>query len=149
MDVQVTDDLYQDTLERVRGRVAEVLALEADEVDADSRLLVDLKADSLDLVELMYLLEQEFELRLKREDLSLSAQLGLPEEELHENEVLTAKALELLRERFPGARELLVDGITRKHLAALLTVDEITRAVAKRRMAQGPEAGAGDEQGSD
>lgn len=149
VDVQVTDDLYQDTLGRVRGRVAEVLALETEDVDGKSRLLVDLKADSLDLVELMYLLEQEFDLRLKREDLSLSAQLGLPEEELHENEVLTAKALELLRERFPGASELLVEGITRKHLAALLTVDEITRAVAKRRATESAAATDGHEQSGD
>jgi hypothetical protein len=51
--------------------------------------MTDLAADPLDLVELMFLLEQEFGIRLTREDLSLSAQLSLPDEELRTGEVLT------------------------------------------------------------
>jgi acyl carrier protein len=129
----IDEALLADTLARTQRRVAEVLALDTDEVAPSSRLLDDLGAESLDLVELMYLLEQEFELRLSRDDLSLSAQLGLDDEQLHEDGVLTPKALELLRQRFPQARGLLVEGITRKHLAALLTVEEVARAVARKR----------------
>lgn len=126
----------QETVQRVARCVAEVLALEPDEIRADSRLIDDLAADSLDLVELMYLLEQEFDIRLDKHDLSLSAQLGLPEEQIHENEVLTDRALELLREKFPHATDRLVSGITRRDLASLLTVGEIALAVEKKRRAQ-------------
>ena len=122
----------EDTINRVRKRVAEVLALQPEQVQPGSRLLDDLGAESLDLVELMYLLEQEFGIRLNRDDLSLSAQLGIPEEDIHQGEVLTARALELLRQRFPHAREILKDGITRRHLAALLTVSEIAAAIDKK-----------------
>jgi acyl carrier protein len=124
--------MFQDILDRVRKRVAEVLAIVPDDILPDSKLVDDLGAESLDLVELMYMLEQEFDIRLSRDDLSLSAQLGIPEDEIHDNEVLTARALELLRERFPKARDLLQDGITRRHLAALLTVEEVAQAVRKR-----------------
>jgi acyl carrier protein len=117
---------------RVAGRVAEVLALPAAEVKPGSRLMEDLGADSLDLVELMFLLEQEFGIRMSREDLSLSAQLGLPEEELRRGEVLTPRALELLRQRFPAAGDVLREGATRRDLAALLTVEEIARSVRAR-----------------
>ncbi len=68
-----------DTVARVAKCVAEVLARQPGEVKPGSRLMNDLGADSLDLVELMYLLEQEFDIRLSRDDLSLSAQLGIPE----------------------------------------------------------------------
>ncbi len=117
---------------RVCRCVTEVLALEPGRAQAGSRLMEDLGADSLDLVELMYVLEQEFSITLGKQDLSLTAQLGLAEEEVHQHEVLTPKALELLRARFPWASAILVDGISRKHLAALLTIEEVARAVERK-----------------
>ena len=124
--------MFEDIVKRVGKRVAEVLAIVPEDIVPESKLVDDLGAESLDLVELMYMLEQEFDIRLSRDDLSLSAQLGISEDELHDNEVLTTRALELLRERFPKAKDMLTDGITRRHLAALLTVEEIARAVEKR-----------------
>lgn len=124
--------MSDDIVARISRRVAEVLALEADQVTPTSRLIDDLGAESLDLVELMYLLEQEFGIRLSKDDMSLSAQLGIPEEEIHDREVLTPRALELLRQRFPDAGALLRRGIMRRHLAALLTVEEVARSVRRK-----------------
>jgi acyl carrier protein len=124
--------MSEETIARVARCVAEVLALEPSRVQQSSRLMQDLGADSLDLVELMYVLEQEFDITLGKEDMSLTAQLGLPEPEIHDHEVLRPAALERLRERFPWAQSILVDGITRKHLAALVTVEEVSRAVERK-----------------
>jgi acyl carrier protein len=124
--------MSENTTDRVARCVTEVLALEPGRVQPSSRLMEDLGADSLDLVELMYVLEQEFDITLHKEDMSLTAQLGLPEDQIHQHEVLTPAALERLRERFPWARAILVDGITRKHLAALVTVEEVARAVERK-----------------
>lgn len=112
--------------------VARVLALNAEELKASDRLMDDLGAESLDLVELMYVIEDEFKIRLERADISLTAQLGLPEAEVHENEVLTDKALQALRDRFPDAASMLIQGVTRKHLAVLVTIGEIARAVRSK-----------------
>ncbi len=130
--------MSDETIARVSRCVAEVLALEPARVKHDSRLMQDLGADSLDLVELMYVLEQEFGITLGKEDMSLTAQLGLAEQEIHDHEVLRPAALERLRERFPWARSILVDGITRKHLAALVTVEEVSRAVERKLQAGAP-----------
>jgi acyl carrier protein len=124
--------MSENTTDRVARCVTEVLALEPGRVQPSSRLMEDLGADSLDLVELMYVLEQEFDITLHKEDMSLTAQLGLPEDQIHQHEVLTPAALERLRERFPWASGLLVNGITRKHLAALITVEEVARAVERK-----------------
>lgn len=124
--------MRQSTLDRIRKCLAEVLAIEPETIAAQSRLVDDLGADSLDLVELMYLMEQEFNLRLSKKDMSLSAQLGIPEEQIHENEMLTPKALGLLRQRFPHAVDQLVEGTTRNQLASLLTVDEIVKVIEER-----------------
>ena len=123
---------FDSIVSRVGKCVAEVLALEPAAVRRTAPLMDELGADSLDLVELMYLLEQEFDITLAKKDMSLTAQLGLPEEELHQEEVLTPCALELLRERFPGAGEILREGIMRKHLAALVTVEEVARVVERK-----------------
>jgi acyl carrier protein len=121
-----------DVLHRVAKCVGEVLARDPAVIVPEDRLMDDLGAESLDLVELMFALEQEFDIRLERDDMSLTAQLGLSEEEIHRDEVLTPRALELLRARFPRAGAVLKDGVTRKHLGALLTVEEVVRAVRAR-----------------
>ncbi len=124
--------MNQDHVERVKKCLAEVCALDEKEIRSDSRLIDDLGADSLDLVELMYLLEQEFSIQLEKNDLSLSTQLDMPEHEVHQNEVLTPKALAGLRDRFPHAMDLLVEGTTRVQLAPLLTVGEVARSVERK-----------------
>jgi acyl carrier protein len=128
--------MSENTIDRVARCVTEVLALEPGKVQPGSRLMQDLGADSLDLVELMYVMEQEFDLVLGKEDLSLTAQLGLAEDEIHDHEALTPAALERLRARFPWAHELFVPGLTRKHLAALLTVEEVARAIDRKLAAR-------------
>lgn len=56
-------------MDRTRKVVAECLGREVNEVQADSRLVSDLGADSMDLLELVFLLEREFDVRLQTEEL--------------------------------------------------------------------------------
>jgi acyl carrier protein len=118
--------------QRICRCVAQVLAKNPGDVSPQSRLIEDLGADSLDLVELMYVLEDEFAIKLDKQDLSLSAQLGLPEDEVHQNEILTPKALGLLRERYPQSEALLHDGVTRARLAPLLTVEALAAGISNK-----------------
>jgi len=133
--------MSDDVVGRIARCLAEVLAIDPSGVNAQTRIMVELGADSLDLVELMYLVEEEFGVELTARDMSLTAQLGLPEQELHHAEVLTPRALELLRERFPDAAEVLVPGATRRDLGALVTVGEVARTVRRMR-AEGGEGAA-------
>jgi acyl carrier protein len=54
--------------ERVRGIVAERLGVEEDKITMESEFIGDLNADSLDLVEVIMALEQEFDTEVKDED---------------------------------------------------------------------------------
>jgi acyl carrier protein len=56
------------TFERVRGIVAERLGVDEDTITMDSAFTDDLNADSLDLVEVIMALEQEFGTEIKDED---------------------------------------------------------------------------------
>lgn len=66
-----------DTLERVRKLVVERLDVEPNEVTLEAGIKEDLGADSLDVVDLIMELEQEFELdEIKDEDAEKIATIG-------------------------------------------------------------------------
>jgi acyl carrier protein len=56
------------TFERVRGIIAERLGVDEDKVAMDSEFIADLNADSLDLVEVIMAMEQEFDLEIKDDE---------------------------------------------------------------------------------
>ncbi len=54
--------------ERVKKIIAEQLGVEEDDVVSDAKFVEDLGADSLDTVELVMALEEEFEIEIPDED---------------------------------------------------------------------------------
>lgn len=56
------------TLERVQNIVSDRLGVDADKVVPDAEFIGDLDADSLDLVEVIMAMEQEFDVEIKDED---------------------------------------------------------------------------------
>lgn len=56
------------TEERVRDIIVELLGVDEDEVNLDARFREDLEADSLDLVELIMAFEEEFEGEISDEE---------------------------------------------------------------------------------
>ncbi len=58
-----------DTLDRFRDCAVEVLAVDPDQVTPEASFADDLDADSLDLVELVMALEEEFDISVDEEEL--------------------------------------------------------------------------------
>lgn len=54
--------------ERVRGIVAERLGVDEEKVTMEAEFIGDLNADSLDLVEVIMAMEQEFDIEIKDEE---------------------------------------------------------------------------------
>lgn len=71
--------------ERVSELIAKQLALEPGEVELNSNIIEDLDADSLDVVELMMAIEEEFDVELP--------------DEVAENLTTPAKIIEYLKEQ--------------------------------------------------
>lgn len=59
----------EQNFERFRKCAVEVLAVEGDKVTKEARFAEDLDADSLDLVELVMALEEEFDVNVEEEEL--------------------------------------------------------------------------------
>ncbi len=54
--------------EKVRAKIAEQLSIDEDQITMDASFTDDLGADSLDLVELIMSLEEEFDMEIPDED---------------------------------------------------------------------------------
>ncbi len=57
-----------DLLEKVKNLIVEELAVDPSEVTAEASFIEDLGADSLDVVELVMAMEEEFDLEIPDED---------------------------------------------------------------------------------
>jgi len=62
--------------EKVQEKVAEQLGIEADEVLLESSFIDDLGADSLDIVELLMALEEEFDIEIPDEEAEKLSTVG-------------------------------------------------------------------------
>ncbi len=56
--------------DKIKERVSEVLGVEADDITMESAFIDDLGADSIDLVELVMALEEEFEIQIPDEEVA-------------------------------------------------------------------------------
>ena len=61
--------MSEDNFERFKKCAVEVLAVEADQIKKEASFADDLDADSLDLVELVMALEEEFDVAVDEEEL--------------------------------------------------------------------------------
>ncbi len=60
--------MAQDIETKVRAKISEQLGVSADEVTPEASFIEDLGADSLDIVELVMALEEEFNIEISDED---------------------------------------------------------------------------------
>lgn len=71
--------------ERVKERISEILGIDADDITMESSFVDDLGADSLDVVELIMALEEEFDLEIPDEDAERIQTVGDVVEYIKEN----------------------------------------------------------------
>ncbi len=82
---------------RVREIIADVLVIDEDEIALNSRLIVDLGAESIDFLDLVFQLEKEFAIKIPRGQLEKNARGELTEAEFEKGGVLTAAGMVALK----------------------------------------------------
>lgn len=114
----------REILELLRECIAQTIGIEADKVTPDASLIDDLGADSLDLLDLVFRLEQAFHIRISRGDIERKAKETLPEEDFERDGLLTEQAKSALRLELPE--------VPAERFAALTRPSEIPRLFTAR-----------------
>ncbi len=127
----------EEVLPKVRQIVADVLVLEEDEVEAQSRLISDLGAESIDFLDLVFQLEKEFQIKIPRGQLEKDARGTLTDEEFEQNGVVTDTGMQSLQNYFS---ELSADNFEKNvkvnEIPTLFTVETFCRVVVKAMTAK-------------
>jgi len=128
----------REILEMLRECIAQTIGIEADKVTPDASLIDDLGADSLDLLDLVFRLEQAFHIRISRGDIERKAKETLPEEDFERDGLLTEQAKSALRLELPEVPAERFAALTRpSEIPRLFTARTFLRLVKERMEAAG------------
>jgi acyl carrier protein len=97
-------NMHDDTtiLTLVREVVAESLSLDVAAVTAEMRLIPDLGASSLDFVDILFLLEERFAIKLQDERFDFASRLGLDADDALRAGVFSPAAVQRLSDWLPS-----------------------------------------------
>lgn len=121
-----------DVFPKVRDIIADVLVLDEDEVQADSRLIADLGAESIDFLDLVFQLEKEFKIKIPRGQLEQDSRGSLSIEEFENGGVVTEKGMAALQSYFSELpAENFAKAIKVNEIPMLFTVETFCQVVIK------------------
>jgi acyl carrier protein len=92
-------------VERIKDSLVEVLGIDREEIKADSSIIEDLGAESIDLLDLVFRLEEIFKIRVSRREIENKAKQSLSEEEFEKDEVLSPQTIKNLKRQLPEVPE--------------------------------------------
>jgi acyl carrier protein len=95
--MQVTSDEVATIFPRVAQSIADALGRDVSEVRLESRLIDDLKAESIDFLDIVFRLERGFGVKIPRGQIIENARGDLPESEFAVNGYVTDVGLDRLR----------------------------------------------------
>lgn len=90
-----------DLEQKVIYSVSDSLSVDESEIQNKTRLITDLDADSLDIMDIMFKLEEEFDIKLEKEDFDFLKKIDMDREEAVVDGVLTKDALKRLKDYLP------------------------------------------------
>lgn len=91
-----------EVIKAVKECIVDAVGVREEEIELSSQLVNDLGADSLDLVELIYLLETKFNISLQRGAIMERIRTVMPEEEfITEEGYISEKGREVIRRELP------------------------------------------------
>lgn len=116
--------------DKVRDAFVEALGLDDDEVTPEASIFDDLGAESLDLLEIVFLLERAFDIKIPRAGVETASKEGIDPTDYEVDGVLTELALTKLKELMPEvpAEEFKL-GLTSNDIPRLFRVQSFVNLV--------------------
>jgi acyl carrier protein len=133
-------DIQPEILETVRKCVADSLAVPAADVALQSRLVDDLGADSLDFVDIVFMLDRELDIRVRETEFNFLTRLDFSSPDVMKGAHLTEPVVARLAEWLPALQSLPDrTKVTPRQLFSLITIESVAivcqRALAARASA--------------
>lgn len=120
---------------KVRKLIADSLCVDLDQVQLKSNLMRDLGAESIDFLDIMFRLENEFSIKIPQREIENKARGGLTPEEFEKDMILQPKGAERLQQLLPEIpKDEIRAGMSMRELPATFTV-EVFVSIVKRKLA--------------
>lgn len=113
----------------VRGCVADALMVDLATVTLDSNLMNDLGADSLAFLDIVFKLEQAFDIEITRGEMERAARGDMTEDEFAPDGVVSDAGLARLRELLPEAADRIQPGLRPAGILGLFSVRTFVKIV--------------------
>lgn len=128
-----------DIFARLKPVLVEVLGVGAEKIQMESVLVTDLGAESIDLLDLTFRIEEIFKVRIEANEIEREAKKRLPDGVYEKDGFLTEEALAEIRRSVPELDAgKLVKGLRKTDIPALLTVAFFVHLI-QRKLAADPE----------
>ena len=128
-------------LEQLKPLLVEVLGVRPDDIHRHSELVADLGAESIDLLDLTFRVEESFNVRIEANELEREAIQQMPGGVYEKDGYLTDEALVEIRRAAPELDQAkLVTGLRKADIPSLLTVGFFVSLI-QRKLAAGGEGG--------
>lgn len=114
--------------------VAEALGRDV-EVRVTSNLMDDLGAESLDFLDIVFKLEQTFDIQITRGEMERAARGDMTDEEFAPGGVVSEAGLQRLRELMPEAADRIKPGLRPMQILSLFSVQTFVNIVHAKRAA--------------
>lgn len=136
----MSEQIPAEVLQTVRACVAESLARPLDEITPEARLLDDLDADSLDFVDIVFMLEERLDIKMRESELAFVTKLDWSSPEVMKDGHLTRAVVDQVNDWIPGfPAHGNPDAATARDLFSAITIEVIARVAARRLSAKAAE----------
>jgi len=123
--------------EQLKPLLTEVLGVPAESLRMESVLVADLGAESIDLLDLSFRIEESFQLTIEANEIEREAKKRIPSGIFEKDGFLTEEALAEIRAFVPELDpSKLVKGLRKSQIPSLLTVSFFVHLIARKLEAQ-------------
>lgn len=124
---------------KVQEAIADSCGIDKSEIHKESSLFNDLKIDSIDMVDILYTLESEYDVELKVSDINKEAREELGDQPFEVDNIITKEGLEALKRKIPDIPEEGLElGISVHEVIKMITVKMLCNMVEIKLLEKSP-----------
>lgn len=124
---------FDDVYEFIKNTISDSCGIETNIISPKKTLFNNLGITSIDIIDILYEIEMEYDISLKISDIEKQAKIALNGKPFSNRGILTKQAIDILKKKYPElATENLKFGISEQELINLITVEALVNMVLSK-----------------